>query len=184
MPNSAARRTGGAERWAPPAAQLRRARRRQDRSRHPCPPPGLPAPGSQEPRHGCLLLDADRWGKPRFCLALKTWVPKAALLPAGRGWSWVWSASQGTAPSLPDPFLGSALPGAALQPQAVRTSSVCFSLGTLIIPKPILESGGKGWLLDEDEWLKRLTVIESGLEETSLFGFVVLVFGLFQRVFF
>lgn len=39
-------------------------------------------------------------------------------------------------------------------------------------------------MLDEDEWLKRLTVIESGLEETSLFGFVGLVFGLLQRVFF
>lgn len=50
-----------------------------------------------------------------------------------------------------------------------------------LIPEPILESGGKGWLLDEDEWLRRHTVIESGLEETSLFGFVGLFFGWFWR---
>lgn len=36
-------------------------------------------------------------------------------------------------------------------------------------------------MLDEDEWLRRHTVIESGLEETSLFGFVGLFFGWFWR---
>lgn len=38
-------------------------------------------------------------------------------------------------------------------------------------------------MLDEDEWLRRHNVIDSDLEEASLFDFVGLVFGWFQRVF-
>lgn len=147
MPNSAARRAGGAERWAPLVEPHRRARRRTDRSRHPCPGPGLPAPGSQKPRHGCLLLDADRWGKPLpFCLALKTQVPKAALLPAGGGEA-VWGAgTQGTVSPLPlalAPAPGVPCPELPFSWNPWGTSSVCFSPGTLI-HKPIVEPGGGG----------------------------------------
>lgn len=167
MPNSAARRTGGAERWAPPAAQLSRARRRQDRSRHRCPPPGLPAPGSQEPRHGCLLLDADRWVKPCFCLALKTRVPKAALLPVGRGWSW-----QGLAPrdgALPSRSLPRECLSRSCSPAAGGEEPPRFAcVRELLFLNQFQDlRAKKGWLLDEDEWLRRHTVIESGLEETN-----------------
>lgn len=144
MPNSAARQAGGAERWTPLAEQQRRALHQEHRSRHPCPRPGLPAPGSQEPRHGCFLLDADRWGKPSLCLALKTQVLKAVLLVAGFG------ERSSERADVPLPQIPPAAPAPGVphpeQPSSCGprgTSSVSFPLWTLM-PRPILEPGREG----------------------------------------
>lgn len=167
MPNSAARSTGGAERWTPLAAQHRQARRRQERSRRPCPRPGLPAPSSQEPRHGCLLLDADRWGKPPFCLALKTQVPKAVLVPAGGGWSCWGLAPEGPRPPTPifPPAPGPGTPARSCPPARAREGLLRFaSLWELQSLNQSSNPGGAGGrLLDEGERVRRNTVIASGL---------------------